>query len=215
MARLAACAVVAAGGSPSIANRTVDRARALANETGGRVEELDPGPAIAGFAAVIVALAGPWTISSETVDALIGGSATVVDLSVPPAIDATAAAALGQRLITADDLAVRASEPSAEDGQIQRLDRLVDATAAEFGAWLAAGGRRAVARALADRAEDEREAHLEELWRQMPELGPDARVAIDRMSRHLTKGLLREPLERLGQDVDGRAERAARDLFTL
>jgi hypothetical protein len=35
------------------------------------------------------------------------------------------------------------------------------------------------------------------------------------MSRHLADRLLREPLERLGRDVDGGVERAARDLFAL
>lgn len=36
-----------------------------------------------------------------------------------------------------------------------------------------------------------------------------------RMSGQLARRLLREPLERLGRDRDGRHERAARDLFGL
>ena len=35
------------------------------------------------------------------------------------------------------------------------------------------------------------------------------------MTRHLADRLLRAPFERLGQDADGQAERAARDLFAL
>jgi hypothetical protein len=46
-------------------------------------------------------------------------------------------------------------------------------------------------------------------------MDPAAREAVERMSRHLTGRLLREPLERLGQDPDGRAAQAARDLFAL
>jgi hypothetical protein len=35
------------------------------------------------------------------------------------------------------------------------------------------------------------------------------------MTRHLAERLLREPLERLGRDADGRTERAVRDVFAL
>jgi hypothetical protein len=35
------------------------------------------------------------------------------------------------------------------------------------------------------------------------------------MSRHLAERLLREPLERLGADADGRHERAVRELWAL
>ncbi len=49
----------------------------------------------------------------------------------------------------------------------------------------------------------------------MPDLEPEARAAIDGMARHLARRLLREPLERLGRDADGRDEQAVRDLFAL
>ena len=35
------------------------------------------------------------------------------------------------------------------------------------------------------------------------------------VTEHLATRLLREPLERLGRDADGREERAVRDLFAL
>jgi hypothetical protein len=35
------------------------------------------------------------------------------------------------------------------------------------------------------------------------------------MARHLAERLLREPLDRLGRDVDGAAERAVREAFAL
>jgi hypothetical protein len=46
-------------------------------------------------------------------------------------------------------------------------------------------------------------------------LDGDARDAIERVSQHLARRLLREPLERLGRVADGRPERAALDLFGL
>ena len=53
------------------------------------------------------------------------------------------------------------------------------------------------------------------LWRRFPDLEPQARDAIEGMTRHLANRLLREPLERLGRDADGRDERAIRDIFAL
>ena len=42
-----------------------------------------------------------------------------------------------------------------------------------------------------------------------------ARATIEAMSRHLARRLLRDPLERLGADADGRHERAVRELWAL
>ena len=53
------------------------------------------------------------------------------------------------------------------------------------------------------------------LWRRLPDLDPEARDAIERMTRHLAERLLRDPLERLGRDTTGSTEQAVRDLFAL
>lgn len=214
--RLAARAVVASGASVSIASRSLDRALALANDTGGRVDRLDPGPAITQFAGIVVALGGPWTIGQGTVEALIGGSTILVDLSVPAAVDESVAAALGPRFVSADALATIEIEPATpQDQPPSRLDALIDATTAEFCGWLEAREGRSAAQVLTERAERDRRAVLDELWRDLPGLEPDTRDAIEWMSRQLTGRLLREPLERLGRDADGRADQAARELFAL
>lgn len=216
MGRLAVRATVAAGASVSVANRSPDRAIAISAESGGRVEAFDPGTAIDRFAAVIVALGGPWVIGEETVQSLVESSAVVVDLSVPASVPISLAERLGPRLISADDLALADADAVAlNDRSIARLDALIDATTAEFGTWLEARGGRAAAAALTARAEQERHSELEALWRRLPDLDADARDAIERMSEHLASRLLREPLERLGRDADGRNERAMRELFGL
>jgi len=216
MGRLAARAVVASGAALSIANRSHDRAQAVADEAGGRLESLDPGPRMATFAGVVVAFGGPWTIGQDTVDALVASSTTLIDLSVPAAVDEGVAAALGPRFISADALVVAETEPATPgDRSLGRLDALIDAATAEFCAWLEVREGRAAAQVLTERADRERQAELDELWRRLPDVEPEARNAIDRMSRHLARRLLREPLERLGRDSDGRAEQAARELFAL
>ncbi len=212
MGFLAARAATTRGASVSVSNRTAERAAATAARTGAAIQAFDPRARIDRFAGILVALGGPWTIGLETADALARGEAVVVDLSVPPALPARLAERLGPRLITVDQLAV--DEPP-DARTIARRDALIDETVAEFRAWIDARNGRAAAAALAARAERERGAELEALWRRLPELDPEARAAIDRMSRHLAGRLLREPLERLGRDGDGEHERAARELFGL
>jgi glutamyl-tRNA reductase len=215
MGRLAAHAAATAGARVSIANRSADRAAVIAAEVGGVAEAMDPGRRLRSYAGIIVAIGGAWPIAGEALEALSAGSGTVVDLSVPPALDDAVIAALGARFVSAD--ALIALEPAAarDDHAIARLDALIDATAAEFDAWLDGHEGRAVAAALTARADRERLAELDELWRRLPDLAPGARQEIEQMSWHLARRLLHEPLARLGRDADGRAERAARDLFAL
>jgi glutamyl-tRNA reductase len=215
MGRLAARGAVAAGASVAVANRTVDRAETVAASAGARTETFDPGAQIGSFAGVVVALGGPWPIGAATIQALATGATVVVDLSVPAAVPARLTEILGERLVTADDLALEDADDYHRDGPLDRLDALADRSTAEFVAWLRGRDGRAVAEALVQHADREREAELAALWRRLPDLGPEARDAIEQMTRHLATRLLREPLERLGRDADGREERAIRKLFAL
>jgi glutamyl-tRNA reductase len=216
MGRLAARSAAVAGATVWVANRSAGPAEAIALASGAQVEAFDPGRAIDRFAVVIVALGGPWTIGQATLDSLAAGGTVVVDLSAPAAVPPMLVDHLGPRLISADDLALADADPVApNDRSIARLDALIDATTAEFCAWLDVRDGRVTAAALAARADRDRSAELDQLWRRLPDLDADARDAIERMSRHLARRLLREPLERLGRDADGSHERAARELFGL
>jgi glutamyl-tRNA reductase len=216
MGRLAAGAAVGTAASVSVANRSPDGARTLAATTGARVEDFDPGRRTGTFAGVIVALGGPWPIGSDAIDALAASATVVVDLSVPVAVPEAAVEALGPRFVSADAIArADADTGMAQDGSGARVDALVDRTVQEYLDWLKAHDGRAAADALIGRADREREAELALLWRRLPGLQPEARDAIEGMARHLTRRILREPLERLGRDIDGRDVRAVRDIFTL
>jgi len=214
--RLAARAAAAAGASVSVANRSSEGAHSLAAMTGARIVAFDPGAQTGAFAGVVLALSGPWPIGAGTIEALRASRTVVVDLSVPSAVPVPVVAAIGQRLVSADALALTDAEPETlQGGSLARLDALVDSMTSEFLHWLAGRDGRAAAEALIRRADREREAELAALWRRLPDLQPEARDAIEGMTRHLAKRLLREPLERLGRDSDGRDERAVRDIFAL
>jgi glutamyl-tRNA reductase len=215
MGRLAARAAVAAGASVAVANRSAGGADMLVASVGARTEPFDPGAGIGRFAGIVVALAGPWPIGATTTEALAGSATIVVDLSVPAAVPHDVSKVLGTRLIAADDLALSDAGPTAWDGSAARLDALADRSTAEFVAWLQGHDGRAVAEALVRQADREREAELAALWRRLPDLEPRTRDAIEGMTRHLAKRLLREPLARLGRDADGRDGQAIRDIFAL
>jgi glutamyl-tRNA reductase len=166
---------------------------------------------------VIVALGGPWPIGPATVSGLEGGGTIVVDVSVPVAAPRELARRLGRRWITADDLAtisVDERDPGAA-ALTARVDTLIDQTVSAFADWSARRDGRAAADALVRRAELEREQELAALWRRLPNLDGDTRIAIEGMTRHLAARLLRQPLERLGRDGDGQDGRAVRELFGL
>ena len=228
MGRLAAHAAVSAGASVAIANRSNGAAADLARAIGGRLEAFDPGESIGSYAGLIVAIGGPWAIGPSTIAGLTSGAAVVVDLSVPPAVPPAVAMILGPRLVSADALArgESARPPLAPslptpastalvDRIAARSDELVTRTTSEFIDWQNGRDARAAAAALVHRADRAREAELAALWRQLPDLDAAARDAIEGMTRHLAGRLLREPLERLGRDSDGRDEQAVRDIFAL
>ena len=216
MGQLAVRAALAAGAAVSVANRSAAAARSVAATTGARIEAFDPGPRTAEFGGVLVALGGRWPIGAATIDLLAASATVVVDLSVPEAVPEALAAALGPRLVSADDLALADAHATApHEGSRARVDALVERTTMEFIDWLKGRDGRATADALVKHADRECEAELEALWRRLPDLEPEARDAIEQMTRHLATRLLREPLERLGRDSDGRNERAVRDLFAL
>ena len=176
----------------------------------------DPGREVDRYAAVFVALGGPWTIDPPTEAALLDRRPLVVDLSVPLAVPRVVVAGLGTRFVTADDLAHRDVAASEAAGHPDpRFDELIDDTVQAFADWQARSDARAAAEALVKRADEEREAELAALWRQLPALEPEARQAIEGMTRHLAARLLRQPLERLGRDRDGAEERIVRELFAL
>jgi len=216
MGELVARAAASAGASLTIVNRSDGRARALATATGGRTMRFDPGREVDRYAAVFVALGGPWTIDPPTEAALLDRRPLVVDLSVPLAVPRVVVAGLGTRFVTADDLAHRDVAASEAAGHPDpRFDELIDDTVQAFADWQARSDARAAAEALVKRADEEREAELAALWRQLPALEPEARQAIEGMTRHLAARLLRQPLERLGRDRDGAEERIVRELFAL
>lgn len=214
MGRLGASAVRTRGGQPVITSRTFGRAAVLADQLGVEATEFLPGrDEISRLDGIVVALAGRWSLPAEGRLAVAESGVWLIDLSSPPALDHDLRAALGSRLITIDDLATQ--ETTGSPRVLARLDALAEQTVADYIRWAARTDQRGAARALRERAASVESIELGNLWRRMPNLDPAERSAIARAFERLSEGLLREPLERLGEDGDGRHARAAQELFRL
>jgi glutamyl-tRNA reductase len=215
MGRRAAHSLSVRGSSLVVASRTPERGAVLAAELGARSAPFDPGAQlISELDGVVVALSGQWQLATASLAALRAGSSWIIDLSAPPALPPALVDSLGPRLTSIDHLA-HTDDSAPSTSLLRRLDALIDQTLADYGAWSAGEARREAARALAERAAEMRSAELHALWQRLPALDPEQRAAVEQMARHLTERLLRDPLERLHQDSDGRHASAARELFRL
>lgn len=215
MGRRAAHALSARGTRLIVTSRTPERAQALAEEVTAGTVPFDPGPEpVAELAGVVIALAGGWTIEPATADGLARSASWVIDLSAPPAVAPELARRLGARLTSVDDLAVQVG-PAPSARLVARLDALVEQALAEFELETSRQTQRGAARALAEKAAAAQSAELDALWQRVPALEPAQRAEVERMAHHLIERLLREPLELLHEDDDGRRARAARELFRL
>lgn len=222
MGRAAAVALKRQGRQLLIASRTRERALVLASELHALSVALDPGALVASqIAGVVVALGGPWEVSEATQAGLSDASAWVVDLSAPPALPDRLAGQLSaaprSRLLTIDDLAQHTGSIESRalsPGLLERLEALVDQTLSEHAEWSRGAERRTAAAALSRRAAAVQSDELSRLWGRL-HLDDEQRAEVERMASHLTQSLLRDPLERLAEDSDGRQTEAARELFRL
>lgn len=122
-----------------IANRDVERARALASQFGGRAVTLEEGMAsIAEMDVIIASTACPhYIVTRERLAALAGARdgrpLLVIDLGVPRNVDPAAAGIPGVHLYNVDDLEAVISETlSRRRGEIQAAEAIVGELTGEF-----------------------------------------------------------------------------------
>jgi glutamyl-tRNA reductase len=213
MARLAAVAASRQGASVLVANRSAERAAALAWETGGELVAFGPDAPLPDVDAVIPAISTRWPLSDAARTALLEGAFPIVDLSSPPALEPEFRAALDERYTSVDDLA-RSPGEQIRPRLHHRLERAIDAAEARFAAWAQARSSVPAIQALSERAETRRAEELERLFRRL-DLGDHERELVEQMSHRLVAGLLHAPLATLREDASGDLDRAARALFEL
>ncbi len=213
MARLCALAASRQGARVLVANRSSDRAAALAHDASGEPAAFGPDAPLPDVDAVLLAIAAEWPLSSDAREALLAGRQPVVDLSSPPALDPETRAALGTRHTSVDDIA-RSPQDLLPRRLRTRFERALDQAELSMGAWARSRGSVPTIQALSDHAESRRSEELDRLFRRLA-LDDNERELVEQMSHRLVAGLLHQPLVVLREDGSGDAERAARTLFAL
>lgn len=217
MGRLAVGAARNAGAAVAITSRDPGHARDAADRQGLEAWPFDPGAGLRDVALVIVALAGSWRLTTESLAALTDGPAIVVDLSMPGALPEGTVETLAERHIGIDD--VGDAQPSTRNAALsryrERLTGLRQRTLVESRDRLAMRDRATTARDLAQRVEHDRRAVIDAHFRRHPELEPDDQVAIEAVTLQLTERLFGPALERLARAGDDRSDLAVRDVFGL
>ncbi len=213
MARLVALAAQRQGARVVVANRSADRAAALAWDAGGEPAAFGPEAPLPDVDAVIAAISARWPISDAARDALLAGPMPIVDLSSPPAFEPDMREALGERYTSVDDLA-RSPQDALRKRLRVRFERIIDDALATFASWASARASVPAIQALSEHAESRRAEELDRLFRRM-ELDDHERALVEQMSHRLVAGLLHAPLASLREDASGDLDRAVRVLFSL
>ncbi len=222
MGRRIAKAAASRGAQVVVANRTVDRARVVAGEVGGRAIGLLQLPqALAEVDVVLTSTGSPTPLLDrselEPVVDRRRAPLLVVDVAVPRDVDPGLGELDGVTLLDMDDL--RASVDAGLAARRREVGRARDLIDEEVGRYRDAATARSAAPlvvALRQRAEEVRAAEVARLSRG---LGSAERDAMEAMSRALVAKLLHGPTVRL-KDAGGtvRGERlaeATRELFDL
>lgn len=182
-----------------ILNRSLDRARVLAERTSAEHGELEQLPSAVADADLVVSATGAAGVVVHA-SALEGRSRPVVvlDLAVPRDVEPAAADLANVTLIDVEvlkeTLAVRASETAAD---IERAHAIVAEEVHRFAVRRRSERLAPLILALRERGEEVAATELERFRSHLASLTPDEREAVEGVARGIVAKLLHEPIVRL------------------
>ena len=227
MAQIAAELLVARGEwTISIASRTLEHARVLAERVHGSPMALEALPnVLADIDLVIACSASPTPILSEAlVRAAMRERAdrplTIIDIAVPRDVDPAVRIIPGVRLYDVDDLRPRVEESLARRREeIPGVEAIVEQEVRQLAARRNGAALLSIVDAWRGAAEDTRRREVERALGAIPDGDVAARESLERFSVVLVKRLLDEPSRRLrAEAANGHAElyaELARRLFAI
>jgi len=183
-----------------VANRTQERARAIAERLGGRAVSLED--AWAYFATTDIALcstAAPHAVVTwERVGHIIAGRGgrplCILDLAVPRDVDPAVAQLENVFLYDVDDLQTVAAQATARRrDEVPAAERIVEEEADHFWAWYGGLGVVPAIKEFRTRMEALRAAELERVMRQLGHLSPEDRARVEQFSQALLSKFLHQP----------------------
>src|SRR5258705_3341988 len=183
-----------------VANRTQERARAIAERLGGRAVSLDE--AWAHFAITDIALcstAAPHAVVTwERVGPVIaergGRPLCILDLAVPRDVDPAVGQIENVFLYDVDDLQTVAAQATARRrDEIPAAERIVDEETDLFWAWYGGLGVVPTIKELRARMDHVRAAELERALRELDHLSPQDRAQVEQFSQALLDKFHHQP----------------------
>ncbi|HET7235793.1 MAG TPA: glutamyl-tRNA reductase [Actinomycetota bacterium] len=204
-----------------ILNRSLERARALAERTEAEHGDLDALPRALADADLLVSATGAAGIVVPA-STLAGRERPlfVLDLAVPRDVDPTARDLANVTLVDIDDLretlTVRAAETARD---LERAHTIVDDEVHRFAVRRRAEHLAPVIHALRERGDAVVAAELERFRSDLAALTPDEREAVEALARGIVAKLLHDPIVRLKElaapGSQGTHTRALTELFGL
>jgi len=183
-----------------VANRTQERARAIAERLGGRAVSLEE--SWAHFATTDIALcstAAPHAVVTwERVGPVIaqrrGRPLCILDLAMPRDVDPAIAQIENVFLYDVDDLQTVAAQATARRrDEIPAAERIVEEETDLFWAWYGGLGVVPTIKELRSRMDQLRAAELERALRQLGGLSPEDRARVEQFSQSLMNKFLHQP----------------------
>ena len=183
-----------------VANRTQERARAIAERLGGRAVSLED--AWAYFATTDIALcstAAPHAVVTwERVGHIIAGRGgrplCILDLAVPRDVDPAVAQLENVFLYDVDDLQTVAAQATARRrDEVPAAERIVEEEADHFWAWYGGLGVVPAIKEFRTRMDALRAAELERAMRQLGHLSAEDRARVEQFSEALLSKFLHQP----------------------
>ena len=185
-----------------VANRTQERARAIAERLGARAVSLDEAwPHFATTDIALCSTAAPQAVVTwERVGTVIGGGARrgrplcILDLAVPRDVDPALAQLENVFLYDVDDLQTVAAQATARRrDEIPAAERIVEEETDLFWAWYGGLGVVPAIKELRQRMDDLRAAELERALRHLGHLSPEDRARVEQLSQTLLNKFLHQP----------------------
>jgi glutamyl-tRNA reductase len=183
-----------------VANRTQERARAIAERLGARALSLEEAwPHFATTDIALCSTAAPhavvtWERVGDVIAGRRGRPLCILDLAVPRDVDPAIAQIENVFLYDVDDLQTVAAQATARRrDEIPAAERIVEEETDVFWAWYGGLGVVPAIKEFRSRMDDLRAAELERALRQLGHLTPEDRARVEQFSQALLNKFLHQP----------------------
>ncbi len=200
-------------GTVRVLNRSLERARAVAERTGAEPGDLDELPAALAESDLVVSATGAAGIvlAADTVTAAVAGRERplfLLDLAVPRDVDPAAGRIPGVRLVDIEGLrGVLATRAASVAAEVERARAIVEEEARRFLVRRRSEHLAPLIAALRRRGEEAIAAELHRFRSELADLTPAEREAVEGLARGIVAKLLHDPIVRLKELSGPGAER--------